>query len=56
MLVASVDPGFPVEFDQEVWATFDQEHLHLFDAATEQALPRAESRLVTGAAAASTRG
>ncbi len=37
-VVASVDPSHAFAPDDRVWLTFDQDQLHLFDAATEQAL------------------
>ena len=38
LLVASTEPGFRSQPDAPIWITFDQEHLHLFDAETEQRL------------------
>jgi multiple sugar transport system ATP-binding protein len=38
LVVASVDPARVFAPDDRVWLIFDQHHLHLFDAATEQAL------------------
>ena len=35
LLVASADAGFRADPDAPIWITFDQEHLHLFDAETE---------------------
>jgi multiple sugar transport system ATP-binding protein len=39
VLVASADAGFRAQPDNPVWIEFDQDHMHLFDAETEQALP-----------------
>jgi len=36
MLIATVSPEFPARVDDQVWVTFDNERLHLFDGATEQ--------------------
>jgi multiple sugar transport system ATP-binding protein len=38
LLVASADADFRAAPDSPIWLTFDQEHLHLFDAETEQLL------------------
>jgi multiple sugar transport system ATP-binding protein len=38
LIVASADAGFRADPDSPIWLTFDQEHLHLFDAETEQLL------------------
>ncbi|MGH2530868.1 MAG: ABC transporter ATP-binding protein [Thermomicrobiales bacterium] len=38
-IVASTDPDFRATFDDPIWVDFDQERIHLFDGATEQALP-----------------
>ena len=38
LVVASTDPGFRAAPDAPIWITFEQEHLHLFDAGTEQRL------------------
>jgi multiple sugar transport system ATP-binding protein len=43
LLVASTDPGFRSPPDAPIWLTFDQEHLHLFDAETEQRLAEHEA-------------
>ncbi len=40
ILVASTDAAYRAAPDQPVWIEFDQEQLHIFDAVTEQALPR----------------
>jgi multiple sugar transport system ATP-binding protein len=41
LLVASADADFRALPDSPIWLTFDQEHLHLFDAETEQRLREA---------------
>ncbi|MGH2558294.1 MAG: ABC transporter ATP-binding protein [Thermomicrobiales bacterium] len=38
-IVASTDPDFRANSDDPIWIDFDQERIHLFDGATEQALP-----------------
>jgi multiple sugar transport system ATP-binding protein len=38
LLVASASPEFRAAPDAPIWLTFDQDHLHLFDAETEQLL------------------
>ena len=38
LLVASEDADFRADLDDPIWITFDQEHLHLFDSATDTAL------------------
>ncbi|HME25666.1 MAG TPA: ABC transporter ATP-binding protein [Acetobacteraceae bacterium] len=38
-IIVSVPPDLRLQADEKVWIGFDQERLHLFDAATEQALP-----------------
>ncbi len=38
IVVISLDPQFPVRPDEQVWLSFDQSKLHLFDGETEQAL------------------
>jgi multiple sugar transport system ATP-binding protein len=38
LLVASTHPDFRAAPDAPIWVMFDQEHLHLFDAETEQLL------------------
>jgi multiple sugar transport system ATP-binding protein len=38
LLVASADADFRAAPDSPIWLTFDQEHLHLFDAESEQRL------------------
>ena len=38
LLVASDDAAFRADPDAPIWITFDQDHLHLFDAKTELAL------------------
>ncbi|MEM7024016.1 MAG: ABC transporter ATP-binding protein, partial [Pseudomonadota bacterium] len=38
IVVVSVEPGMSLAADDEVWVDFDQDRLHLFDGATEQAL------------------
>jgi multiple sugar transport system ATP-binding protein len=38
LLVASTGAEFRAQPDQPIWITFDQNHLHLFDAETEQRL------------------
>ncbi len=42
LLVASADPDFRATYDDPIWLDFHQERMHLFDAETQQALPRAE--------------
>ena len=42
LLVASAEADFRAAPDDPVWVEFDQDHLHLFDAATEVALPPLE--------------
>ena len=37
-LVVSVPPALALTPDQNVWLSFDQDRLHLFDAITERAL------------------
>jgi multiple sugar transport system ATP-binding protein len=44
LVVASAPADFRAAFDEPVWVAFDQSHLHLFDAATETALPVVEER------------
>ncbi len=44
ILVASTDAAYRADPDQPVWIEFDQDHLHIFDAATEQAIPRDGAR------------
>lgn len=45
LLVASTDADFQADPDDPIWIAFDQQHLHLFDAATEQTLePERRSR------------
>ncbi len=39
LIVASNHADFRAAPDAPIWLTFDQEHLHLFDAETEQRLP-----------------
>jgi multiple sugar transport system ATP-binding protein len=39
IVIVSLDPSIDVEPDEPVWIEFDQERMHLFDAATEMALP-----------------
>jgi multiple sugar transport system ATP-binding protein len=39
VIVASAPADFRAAFDEAVWIDFDQSHLHLFDAATQVALP-----------------
>ena len=51
ILVASADASYRAAPDQPVWVEFDQDHLHIFDAETEQAIPRDSSR-ANGSAAA----
>jgi multiple sugar transport system ATP-binding protein len=38
LLVASVEPGYSGAVDQPVWIEFDQQHLYLFDGATNGVL------------------
>ena len=38
IIVASVAPDVRLRADDQVWIEFDQQKLHLFDGATEQAL------------------
>jgi multiple sugar transport system ATP-binding protein len=40
LLVASTDPEFRAQPDASIWITFDQDHLHLFDAETDLRLER----------------
>jgi len=39
LVVASAPADFRAAFDEPIWVSFDQSHLHLFDAATQIALP-----------------
>jgi multiple sugar transport system ATP-binding protein len=39
LVVASAPADFRAAFDEPIWLAFDQGHLHLFDAATQMALP-----------------
>ncbi len=39
IIVASAPADFRAAFDEPIWLSFDQSHLHLFDAATQMALP-----------------
>jgi multiple sugar transport system ATP-binding protein len=43
LLVASTSPDFRAAPDSPIWLSFDQDHLHLFDAETEQRLSQGES-------------
>jgi multiple sugar transport system ATP-binding protein len=43
ILVASTDASYRAMPDQTLWIEFQQDHLHIFDAETEQALERAPS-------------
>jgi multiple sugar transport system ATP-binding protein len=53
LIVASTEATFRANPDDPIWLEFDQEHLHLFDARTEEAiLAPAATPLVQGAAAA----
>ncbi len=38
LIVASVEPPFPGQADDTVWVELDQEHLHVFDGQTQEAL------------------
>lgn len=38
LLIATVNPAFPAKVDDQVWVTFDQENLHMFDGSIEQRL------------------
>jgi len=38
LIVASVTPPFPGRPDDRVWISLDQQHLHIFDARTQEAL------------------
>src|SRR5215218_8406215 len=38
LVVASAPADFRAAFDEPIWLSFDQSHLHLFDAATQMAL------------------
>jgi len=38
LLIATVTPEFPAKVDDQVWVTFDDDRLHLFDGTTEQRL------------------
>jgi multiple sugar transport system ATP-binding protein len=49
LLVASADAGFRANPDAPIWLTFDQRHLLLFDAETEQLLESGEPAVRTGA-------
>jgi multiple sugar transport system ATP-binding protein len=40
VIVASAGSDFVAHPDDPIWLEFDQDHIHLFDAQTEQALPR----------------
>jgi multiple sugar transport system ATP-binding protein len=42
LVVASAPADFRAAFDEPVWLTFDQPHLHLFDATTQMTLPAAD--------------
>ena len=42
LLVASADADFRAGADDPIWVEFDQDHLHLFDAATQAALAPVE--------------
>jgi len=42
LLVASTEPGFRATLDDPIWVEFDQEHLHLFDAASGERLAEPE--------------
>ena len=52
LLVASADAEWRANPDDVIWVEFDQQHLHLFDAASQLALPPLE----TGAAEAAGTG
>jgi multiple sugar transport system ATP-binding protein len=43
IVVASIEPFREFEIDQRIWIEFDQNHLHLFDATTEQRLSGADT-------------
>ena len=43
VIVASAPMDFRGTPDDKVWLTFDQDHIHLFDAETEQALGSVET-------------
>jgi multiple sugar transport system ATP-binding protein len=43
LIVASAEAEFRASPDDPIWVEFDQDHLHLFDAATDAALPPVES-------------
>ena len=45
LLVASTHADFRATPDAPIWIEFDQEHLHLFDAETEQLLEDADMPL-----------
>jgi multiple sugar transport system ATP-binding protein len=38
IVIVSLDPNTPIQPDEPVWVAFDQDRIHLFDGATEQAL------------------
>jgi len=40
IVIVSLDPSVPVRTDTNVWLEFDQSRLHLFDGATQMALPQ----------------
>ena len=48
LLVASEDADFRAAPDDPIWVEFDQDHLHLFDATTEQALFRIGAAAANG--------
>ena len=52
LLVASTEASFRADPDDPIWIEFDQDHLHLFDAVTEQTLePERRERAPEGLSA-----
>ena len=51
LLVASTEPGFRADPDETIWVEFDQERLHLFDAASGGTLAGAAPGLASELAA-----
>ena len=41
IVIVSFDPNVQIRPDESVWVAFDQDKLHLFDGATQQALAAA---------------
>lgn len=46
IVVASAPADFRAAFDEPIWLSFDQSHLHLFDAQTQMALPAVDDGAV----------